>query len=96
MTSALPFTSSSLTSAIVIAFLRRSIPMDVSFARNGKMLGLYPDDGVPQLLEGHAVTASDYFWHEGMAEWQPIASKWESTPPVPLQPAPQSEIPAKR
>ena len=50
--------------------------MDVYFARNGKFLGIYPDDGVTQLLDGHAVETSDFFWHEGMPEWQPVASKW--------------------
>jgi hypothetical protein len=55
--------------------------MDVYFARDGKLLGLYPDDGVFQLLEGHAVVDSDYFWHEGMDDWQPISAKWD-TPPV--------------
>lgn len=57
--------------------------MDVYFARDGRVLGLYPDDGVPQLLEGRAVMASDYYWHEGMASWEPIASRWESASPLP-------------
>lgn len=57
--------------------------MDIYFARDGKILGLYPDDGVYQLLEGRAVAPTDYYWHEGMACWQPIASKWETASPLP-------------
>ena len=62
--------------------------MDVYFARDGKMLGLYPEDGVTQLLEGHAVIASDYYWHEGMAEWLPITSKWDANIAAQPKPAP--------
>ena len=62
--------------------------MDVFFARDGKMLGCYPDDGVAQLLDGHAVMASDYFWHEGMVDWQPITTKWEIPPAARVKCAP--------
>ncbi len=70
--------------------------MDIYFARDGKMLGLYPEDGVTQLLDGHAITAADYYWHEGMASWQPIASKWETHPAVPPRPAANGVPAAKR
>ncbi|MBM3853073.1 MAG: DUF4339 domain-containing protein [Verrucomicrobia bacterium] len=64
--------------------------MNVYFARDGKMLGCYPDDGVMQLLDGHAIMTSDYFWHEGMADWQSVASKWEMPPPARSKGVPQT------
>jgi hypothetical protein len=60
--------------------------MVIYFVRQGEMLGQYPEDGVPRLVEAHAITASDYYWHEGMAEWASVSSSpWMiASPPAPV------------
>ena len=57
--------------------------MVIHFARRGEMLGQYPEDGVASLVRAHAISGTDFYWHEGMAEWAPVASSpwwWEANP----------------
>ena len=63
--------------------------MNIKFGRDGKEIGEYPEEAVPALLQSKVLRGTDLFWHEGMAEWSAIASRWREIPPM-LPPVVQS------
>lgn len=52
--------------------------MNISFGRDGAVIGEYSEEQVPALLKSNALLRSDLFWHEGMPDWQPVDSRWPS------------------
>jgi hypothetical protein len=67
--------------------------MNIQIARDGHNIGEYSEDLIPTLLKLGAIKQSDYYWCEGMAEWDLVATRWpevsstpaadcESSPPV--------------
>jgi hypothetical protein len=53
--------------------------MQIHVARNGQMLGQHEADAIPALVQNGTILATDHYWHDGMAEWAPVASKWPVT-----------------
>ncbi len=51
--------------------------MQISFSRNGQMIATYPEEEVPALLQSRVLFSDDLYWHEGMATWATVGSKWE-------------------
>ena len=47
--------------------------MKVHIARNGEILGEWTQTELYPLLRASEVFPSDYYWHEGMAEWRRLA-----------------------
>ena len=53
--------------------------MQVLFARDGApLIPALPAEVVPALLRTKAVFPSDYYWHEGMADWNLVEAGWPS------------------
>ena len=52
--------------------------MQIHLARNGEKLAPQEEETIPALLESGAVRASDLFWHEGMADWATVGTKWSA------------------
>jgi hypothetical protein len=44
----------------------------------------FPAPKIPALLRARSVLPSDYFWHEGMPEWQPVSGRWTADEPPQL------------
>lgn len=38
----------------------------------------FPAPKISRLLHARSILPTDYFWHEGMAEWQPVSARWEA------------------
>lgn len=55
--------------------------MNIKFARDRQEIGEYPEEEVAALLASHVLRATDLFWHDGMPEWSPVASKWPPAHP---------------
>ena len=53
--------------------------MSVQIARTGEAIGTYDANAVEALVQSGQILETDYFWTEGMAEWQPVASRWHSS-----------------
>lgn len=53
--------------------------MQILFARDGApLIPALPAEAVPLLLRTKAVFPSDYYWHEGMTEWNLVEAGWPS------------------
>jgi hypothetical protein len=50
-----------------------SQPLLVRVSREGKELGSYPAQEVLSMLKEGALLAADFYWHEGMTDWAPLA-----------------------
>jgi len=50
-----------------------SEPIQVRVSREGKELGSYPVPDVLSMLKEGALLPTDFYWHEGMADWSPLA-----------------------
>jgi hypothetical protein len=49
----------------------------VHILRNGTpLVPPFPENKIPALLRAKAILRSDYFWHQGMAEWAPVDGRW--------------------
>lgn len=48
----------------------------------------FPAPKISRLLHAGSVRADDFFWHEGMSEWQTVGTRWEPD----AGPAPESSI----
>ncbi len=49
-----------------------STPLLVKVSRDGKEIGTYPSDEVIKLRINGTLQETDFYWHEGMAEWAPL------------------------
>lgn len=47
------------------------------FGRDGKEIGEYPEEAVPVLLQSGALRGSDFYWREGMNQWEFVSSHWK-------------------
>lgn len=54
--------------------------MQIHIAKNGQRMGPYSEEQVRQMLASGSIAATDLAWHEGMADWQPVASVLPPTP----------------
>lgn len=45
-------------------------------ARDGQQLGVYPDQDVESCLVSGTIKPDDLCWTEGMADWQPVSSRF--------------------
>ena len=54
--------------------------MQIHLARNGQLLGLQEAEAIPALVQNGTILPSDLFWHDGMAEWAAVQSKWPAAP----------------
>jgi hypothetical protein len=50
-----------------------SEPLLVRVSREGKELGGYPVPEVLSMLKEGALLLTDFYWHEGMTDWAPLA-----------------------
>ncbi len=50
--------------------------MDCHIARNGQQLGIFAESEVQSGLASGQFLAGDLYWTEGMAEWQPLSSRF--------------------
>ena len=50
-----------------------SEPLQVRVSREGKELGSYPAPEVLSMLKEGAFLPTDFYWHEGMTDWAPLA-----------------------
>lgn len=50
-----------------------SEPLQVRVSREGKELGSYPTPEVLSMLKEGAFLPTDFYWHEGMTDWAPLA-----------------------
>jgi Flp pilus assembly protein TadB len=50
-----------------------SEPLLVRVSREGKELGGYPVPAVLSMLKEGALLPTDFYWHEGMTDWAPLA-----------------------
>ena len=50
-----------------------SEPLQVRVSREGKDLGSYPAPEVLSMLKEGAFLPTDFYWHEGMTDWAPLA-----------------------
>jgi hypothetical protein len=57
-----------------------------AIAHNGQELGQFSMDQIKQLLDDGAIDESAFYWREGMAEWQSLASLFPPQPQAPPQP----------
>jgi hypothetical protein len=57
-----------------------------AIAHKGQELGQFSIDQIRQLLADGAIDESAFYWREGMAEWQPLASLFPTQPQAPPQP----------
>jgi hypothetical protein len=58
-------------------------PRQIRFRRNDHELGEFSRELVPEMLQKRAILRTDYFWCQGMPNWELVASGW---PDVPAQP----------
>lgn len=58
--------------------------MNYHVAQNGAQLGQLPEEEITARLAAGQLSASDLCWTDGMAEWQPLGSKFR--PPVSVPP----------
>lgn len=50
-----------------------SEPLQIRVSREGKELGSYPAPEVLSMLKEGAFLPTDFYWHEGMTDWAPLA-----------------------
>lgn len=50
-----------------------SEPLQIRVSREGKELGSYPAPEVLSMLKDGAFLPTDFYWHEGMTDWAPLA-----------------------
>jgi Flp pilus assembly protein TadB len=50
-----------------------SQPLLVRVSREGRELGSYPAQEALSMLKEGALLATDFYWHEGMTDWAPLA-----------------------
>jgi hypothetical protein len=50
--------------------------MNIKFARDGAEIDELAEEEVPSLLQSNILRRSDYFWHEGMAQWELVETRW--------------------
>ncbi len=63
-------------------------------ARNGQQVGVFPESEIEAGLASGQFFPSDLYWGDGMAEWQPVSSKFRSAAPVPAEPPSVAPLPA--
>ena len=61
--------------------------MKISISRNGAEIGEWPQDEVMSLYQAGDLLGTDFYWHEGMAEWKELRSFIKPPPPRPVPPA---------
>jgi uncharacterized RDD family membrane protein YckC len=59
-----------------VSFHPKGISMDCHIARNGKQLGVFAESEVQPGLSSGQFMLADLYWTEGMAEWQPLSSRF--------------------
>ena len=73
--------------------------MEIHLARDGSALGIFSEAEVRAGLASGRFLTSDLAWRQGMATWTPL-SEWPgfsgANAPLPVTPAPASEIPWER
>jgi uncharacterized membrane protein YhaH (DUF805 family) len=55
--------------------------MNLSIARDGAEIGTWPKKEVEALYQAGTLYSSDYFWCEGMLDWQPLLALVKPNPP---------------
>jgi uncharacterized RDD family membrane protein YckC len=53
--------------------------MQLYIAKDGKQTGPYSEDQIRSMIEGGLISNSDYFWREGLTEWQPLSQHFGSS-----------------
>jgi uncharacterized RDD family membrane protein YckC len=48
----------------------------IYIAREGQQLGPFPNESIQRMIDQGELSVDDYFWREGMADWQPL-SEWQ-------------------
>ena len=56
--------------------------MNISVSRNGVEIGEWTEEEVQTLLDEGKLLPTDYYWMQGMTEWQEIATSIKSPPPA--------------
>jgi uncharacterized RDD family membrane protein YckC len=62
--------------------------MNYHLARDGQQLGIYSDTEVSSKVQSGELQGSDLCWTEGMADWQPVSTIWNSLPAAAMQAVP--------
>ena len=57
--------------------------MEIHIAKNGQRMGPYSEGQVKEMLAAGSVVGTDLAWHEGLADWKPVASVLSSAPATP-------------
>jgi hypothetical protein len=70
------------------SFFRRSATktsyrMNISISRDGTEIGEWTEDEVRAFFAEGRLVATDFYWKEGMAEWQPLNTFIKPPPPFP-------------
>src|ERR1700733_1452555 len=55
--------------------------MNLSIARDGAEIGTWSQKEVEALYQAGTLRSSDYFWCEGMLDWQPLLALVKPNPP---------------
>jgi hypothetical protein len=57
--------------------------MNISISRDGMEIGEWTEEEIQTLLEDGKLLPTDYYWMQGMTEWQEIATSIKPPPPAP-------------
>ncbi len=68
--------------------------MNYHIARNGQQTGVFTEEEIQQGVTTGQFLPDDLCWSEGMADWQPLGSKFATTPATPAFSAAASTAPA--
>ncbi|MFO1485411.1 MAG: RDD family protein [Verrucomicrobiaceae bacterium] len=68
--------------------------MNYHIARNGQQTGVFTEEEIQQGVTTGQFLPDDLCWSEGMADWQPLGSKFATTPATPAFSAAASAAPA--
>jgi uncharacterized RDD family membrane protein YckC len=69
--------------------------MQIHIAKNGQKMGPYSEAQVREMLAAGSIAGTDLAWHEGLADWKPLASVLSAAnaPAAPVSTAPVSTAP---
>jgi hypothetical protein len=56
----------------------------IYIAKEGKQIGPFPAEAIVGMIDRGELSVDDYFWREGMADWQPL-SEWQTKADAPAE-----------
>jgi len=69
--------------------------MNISISRDGVEIGQWTEQEVQTLLDEGKLLPTDYYWAQGMIEWQEIEPSIKPPPPAPMAGSKENEPPKK-